>query len=159
VTKAEVLVLRISTKDKAAIKEAAERSAKSLTTFITEAAVRQAAQVERRPPSTKGVHGGVPTFFRACCFEAAQGGANGYKIAAWHLSNSLGSQQPYDLDDEEWERVLEALKQAITDDDDVAIWNWFKRHYPRCMALVPARRREQFVAGVRRAEEDGRIEP
>jgi len=35
---------------------------------------------------------------------------------------------------------------------------WFMDHYPRCMALVPSRRCEQFVAGVRRAFEEGRIE-
>jgi hypothetical protein len=162
VAKADVLVLRISAEDKASIKAAAEVIGKSLTTFITEAAVKQAAQVKRRPPrkqsAAKGVHGGVPTFFRACCYEAAQGGENGYDSAAWHLANSLGSQQPYDIEADDWAKEMEALQDSIGNDDDQAIWEWFKRHYPKCIALVPVRRRAQFVAGVRRAAEDGRID-
>lgn len=155
-TKGEIIMLRVSTEDKAAIKAAADSIHKSLTTFITDAAMKQAQQIERRPPA-KGVHGGVPSFFRACCFEAAQGGESGYFGAGWHLANSLGSQIPDDLEIEEWQDEIDALQELLADDDGQGVWAWFRYHYPKCMALVPTRRREQFVAGVRQADEDDRI--
>lgn len=158
--KGETIVLRVSGENKAAIKSAAANLRQSLTTFITEAALKRARQVVKRPP-TRGVHGGVPSFFRACCIEAGQGGANGYASAGWHLANSIaGSQMPYDLEPEEWEKEIEALKELLVDDDDddEGVWAWFTRHYPKCTELVPTRRRSQFVAGVRQANEDGRIE-
>jgi hypothetical protein len=37
--------------------------------------------------------------------------------------------------------------------DDKAVWRWYCKYLPRCMALVPARRRSQFVAGVYGAAE------
>jgi hypothetical protein len=155
--KGESVVLRISAEDKKAIKAAAERGGKSLTTFITEAAMKQAREVERRPPA-KGIHGGVPTFFRACCMTAASGGESGYASPGWHLASAVGSQIPYDLDLDEWEQEVDALKELLADGDDEGAWDWFKRHYPKCMALVPTRRRDQFVQGVRRAYDEDRIE-
>lgn len=155
--KAETIVLRVSSENKASIKLAAEGLRQSVTTFITEAALKRARQVATRPPA-RGVHGGVPSFFRACCLEAGRGGTNGYASAAWHLANSIGSQMPHDLADEEWEKEIDALKELLASDDDDGVLDWFTRHYPKCMKLVPARRRSQFVAGVRQAEEDGRIE-
>jgi hypothetical protein len=102
--------------------------------------------------------GGVPTFFKACCFEAANGGANGYAHPGWHLAASLGTQVPDDIErDDDWQEEVEALEQLLADNDDESVWAWFKRHYPKCMALVPVRRRMQFVAGVRQAYEDDRV--
>jgi hypothetical protein len=149
------VLLRLSSEHEAEIKAAAASLGQSVTKFLTDAALRRARQVMKRQPS-RGVHSGVPSFFRACCYEAANGGG-GYSVPGWHLANALGSQIPYDLDMDEWQAEVEALHQLIADKDDEGVWAWFKRHYPKCMALVPARRREQFVAGVRRAEEDGRI--
>jgi hypothetical protein len=157
VAKAEVLVLRISTEDKATIKAASERLGKSLTTFITEAASKRAREIQKRPPG-RGVHSGVPSFFKACCFEAARGGTGGYDVPGWHLTAALGGQAPYDLDEDEWHDELEKLEQLLSGDDDNAVFAWFEQHYPRCMVLIPARRREQFVVGVRRAHEDGRLD-
>ena len=38
------------------------------------------------------------------------------------------------------------------------IWNWFYEHFPKCMKLVPKRRMDQFVAGVSKAHENGRLD-
>jgi hypothetical protein len=157
VTKGETIVLRISTENKAAIKAAADRAGKSLTTFITESAIRRAHQTERRPP-TSGVHNGLPTWFRATCSEAAQGGSGGYGSAGMKLAYSIGTEIPYDIDDKKWAKRVASLRQLLADDDDDAVWAWFEEHYPRCTALIPSRRCEQFIAGVRRAHEEGRIE-
>jgi hypothetical protein len=42
--------------------------------------------------------------------------------------------------------------------DDDAILAWFDRNYAACMTLVPTRRREQFLAGVYAAVNDGVID-
>lgn len=104
-----------------------------------------------------GVHGGIPNFFRAACHTAAQGGSSGYASAGWHLANSLGTQLPYDLDEDEWAEEIEGLQTFAAEDDGRAIWDWFVAHFPKAMTLVPAQRRDRFVEGVRRAWEEGRI--
>jgi hypothetical protein len=109
----------------------------------------------RRP--ARGVHGGIPTFFRATCHAASQGGASGYASAGWHLASSVGGEVPYDVELDDWVDEVDVLQQLAAHDDRGAVWTWFAAHYPRAMTLVPARRRDQFAAGVRRAWEDGRI--
>lgn len=74
------------------------------------------------------------------------------------MANGLGNQSPYDLEDDEWQEEVEKLKALLAEEDGEAVWAWFKRHYPKTMKLVPARRRDQFVAGVQQAYEDGRVE-
>jgi hypothetical protein len=106
----------------------------------------------------RGIHSGVPSFFRANCYEASKGGAGGYVNAGWHLASAVGTQSPYDVELDEWQHEVDALKLLLDHDDNEAIWKWYACHYPRCMQLVPSRRREQFVAGVRQAYEEGRIE-
>jgi hypothetical protein len=32
--------------------------------------------------TVRGVHTGVPSYFRGCCYEAAQGGTNGYRMTS-----------------------------------------------------------------------------
>ena len=155
--KGESILLRLSSEDKAAIKAAADRQGLSLTTFITEAALKRAQQVQKAPVS-RGVHGGVPTFFRACCHEAQQGGKNGYSNAGWHLTNAIGNECPYDLELDDWQQEVQKLHSLLAADDTEGVWEWCTRHYPTCMKLVPYRRRDQFVAGVRRAYDDGRVE-
>ena len=100
----------------------------------------------------------MPTFFRACCATAASGGENGYASPGWHLANALGSQIPHDVELDDWVTEVETLQELIAAEDDEGVWKWFKQHYPKCMALVPTRRREQFIDGVRRAQDEGRIE-
>ncbi len=108
--------------------------------------------------STRGVHEGAPTFFRACCFEAKHGGASSYAHPGWHLAGALGSQIPHDIELHDWADEVETLKDLLADDDGEGVWKCFKQHYPRCFALIPSRRRDQFIEGVRRAFEEGRVE-
>ncbi len=115
-TKGESIVLRISGETKAAIKAAADNRGQSLTTFITDAAMKQVCQATKRE-AVHGVHGGVPSFFRACCSEAQNGGENGYSNAGWHFSNAIGSQAPYDLELDEWQAEVNKLKSLPADDD------------------------------------------
>lgn len=54
--------------------------------------------------------------------------------------------------------AVDGLKELLAKEDSQAVWAWFKRYFPKCMELVPARRREQFVAGVQKTHEDDRNE-
>jgi hypothetical protein len=103
---------------------------------------------------SRGIHAGVPTFFRALCCEAALGGDRGYHTPGYHLAIALGNEQPGDICFDEWGEEIDNLKLLLDDDD---VWQWFRAHFPKMMALVPSRRRDQFVSGVRDAHDEGRV--
>jgi hypothetical protein len=105
--------------------------------------------------NARGVHTGVPTYFRANCREATQGGDRGYFAPGYTLGRAVCNEQPYDLDMDEWAERIGALQVLLGQDDTEGTWHWFARHYPKMMALIPARRRDQFIAGVRAAYDDG----
>lgn len=106
----------------------------------------------------EGQHGGVPSFFRALCYEAASSShPTTYRDAGYHLAMHLSSQQPYDIDEKKWATQLERLHALLEDENTDAIWHWFCRHFPRCMQLVPKRRLLQFAGGVIGACQNGRM--
>jgi hypothetical protein len=108
-------------------------------------------------PKPKG-RGACPTFFVACCQEAAQGGANGYAIAGRTLAGHLQDLNPYRPDEVGWKTELRHLENLLypprpegwrlLNPDDDRVWEWFERNLPRCTALIPRRRRDRFVDGV-----------
>jgi hypothetical protein len=102
-------------------------------------------------------HTGVPSFFRACCYEASLGGVNTYRLAAWHLTIHLYDQVPDNAEIDDWEKHVERLRAACGKEDEDIIWDWFKRYYPKCMRLVPSRRKKQFTDGVLDAYREGRM--
>jgi hypothetical protein len=150
VNKGANLVLRISIEQKAEIQSGANALGQSLTTFVIDAALKQARRVAKRPP-TRGVHGGVPTWFRATCYEAANGGATSYETAGRKLASAVGAEVPHNVDLDDWVAEVAVLIDLLAGKDERGAWEWFQQHYPKFMALVPARRREQFIAGVLRA--------
>jgi hypothetical protein len=169
--KSETIMVRVSAETKARIKAAAHRLGKSVTTFVLEAAEKAAGKVEAMPTTIekpKG-RGACPTFFVACCHEAARGGTNGYAAAGRTLARRLHDLAPWEMEEDEWEEELRLLEDrlypprdggllAIFNPDDEQVWEWFTRNLPRCTALVPRRRREQFLAGVYEAVEEGDVE-
>src|SRR5207237_762160 len=74
--KDRMIVVRVDEATKRRLEEAAQRKGKTMTTFLVEAGEREARRVERTPVKG-GVHGGVPTYFRANCFESSRGGDRG----------------------------------------------------------------------------------
>jgi hypothetical protein len=157
--------LRMSPELKERMAAAALSTGKSISSFITEAVMIAIVEAER--PKRKGVHQGVPTFFRACCDEATAGGPNGYSIPGYHLASSVGSEIPADLTTNEWavevDRLCELLKRSahyttLRNDDADAVWKWFCNHFPKMMNLVPKRRRGAFLHGVKQAYDEERIE-
>lgn len=89
--------------------------------------------------------GACPTFFRAACRTASHGGGSGYEEPGYTLVGGVASLLDDDLD-----AKLEALDGFLMSDDDDAVLGWFDRELPRCMALVPRRRRLSFLRGVHR---------
>ena len=98
---------------------------------------------------------GVPTFFRAGCFTASQGGANGYFDVGWHLG--LNTAELLDTTADHLDLVMEKLDELRTlldEQNEEAIIDWYERQFPSCMEWVPERRRSQFVKGVLAIDED-----
>jgi hypothetical protein len=95
-------------------------------------------------------YGACPTHFVARCREAAAGGSQGYDSVGYHMASHVAGLSPDNIEDEEWDRHLDVLADHIDQGDDRAIIDWLGRFVPRCMALVPRRRRESFLAGIYR---------
>ncbi len=93
---------------------------------------------------------GVPSFFRACVRDA-QNRTHGldYESAGWQFAGLLSEAD----DDKEKGVELDRILAARNDEQLLA---FLRREYPRCLALVPPRRREKFIAGVWRAIDEGR---
>ncbi len=155
------IILRVETDQKCRLEKAAGDSGLTLTSFLLKAAERHAqelcrksarrATLQRRPTAYRS--GPLPTFFRATCLEASRGGDRGYGWAGHTLLGAAASliewQTPAELEDK-----VQELKVAIDQGDDTEILGWFDRELPRCMALIPRRRRCMFLNGVYKAVEE-----
>jgi hypothetical protein len=98
----------------------------------------------------KNYSGPCPTFFQALCLTAIQGGTSSYEWAGYGLVRALGGICPDEMDFEEWEVQLIELNTLTTEGSDEEVLAWFDRWLPRCMSLVPRRRRGSFLNGVDR---------
>ncbi len=109
--------------------------------------------------------GACPTFFRAACRKASEGGnGNGYDWAGYTLAGALANLIEYqglDEADAKAEKLQEfaalfhhpgqlvrSVNVFLTSPDAPAALAWLARELPRCMALVPADRRDNFLRGV-----------
>jgi hypothetical protein len=97
---------------------------------------------------------GIPSFFRYCCQEASAGGARGYKQAGWALAQNLYRLIPDELDRADWLEQLDDLETLLKDERHAEVETWLAERFPRCLALVPKRRRTGFFKGFREALED-----
>jgi hypothetical protein len=157
--KSEVIIIRVDSETKRRIEQAAESQGLTITSFVLRAAEKAAAAAaktraapaarSRRPKRTaKGnVSQACPTYFRATCFEASRGGAAGYRWAGRKLMGTVDYVLAWDTDQERAAKLEELADLAGASDDD-GVLGWFDRELPRCMALIPRRRRRLFLAGV-----------
>jgi hypothetical protein len=99
----------------------------------------------------------VPKYFAIHCAQARQGGANGYETAAYHLAIHVYTEHPLTGTWAEWQDECARLRDLCGAGDDEGVWDWFRAHFPRCMELVPARRKGQFLKGVYQAYQEERI--
>lgn len=98
---------------------------------------------------------GVPTFFRASCREVRRGsGSAGYDGSGYQLMSHVESLVPHALEDDEWDEEINRLFELIQQRDDEAVLAWFDQSYPLCMAMIPWRRRGNFLSGIYKAAEN-----
>lgn len=95
-----------------------------------------------------------PTFFRAHVLQARRS-RHGYEEAGYHLA--IHARQLVDGDVNE--DVLDQLDEILEDGATAAenMWRWLRATMPRCMALVPSRRKATFLRGVQAAIDEGRV--
>lgn len=55
---------------------------------------------------------------------------------------------PDGLEEEEWLTEVERFTKFLLPNQDEAALNWLLEHFPRCMELVPPRRRKTFLKGL-----------
>lgn len=91
---------------------------------------------------------GVPTFFRAGCQIARSGRFGGFANPGRELTRHLWRLVPDGLTDQDWSNEIDHLIERCERSDDEAVLSWFSQRYPRCIALVPVRRRRTFLRGV-----------
>jgi hypothetical protein len=152
VAKTGVIIFRVDPETKGRIEAAARRSGKSITSFILEAAERAARKAEAMPAPTfvtkpRG-RGACPTYFLALCEQATLGGENGYYRAGHELMRHVKEAVSWEVDESERDAKLKELGRLMDAQSDEAILAWFDREVPRCMQLVPRRRRASFLRGV-----------
>jgi hypothetical protein len=108
--------------------------------------------VIKQKPKGRGV---CPTWFMAHCRTAARGGNTGYDSAGYDLARTLDGLAPDDVENDQWSEEVEGFAELVSREDNEAILGWLGIHLPRCLAMVPTRRRAGFLNGLYRAVEDG----
>jgi Protein of unknown function (DUF1778) len=166
--KTEMIVIRVDLETKRRFEEAAEGMGLTLTSFLlrtaeaaAEVAARKRAKARLAPrPAPRKTPGACPAFFKATCWEARRGGGHGYDWAGRKLIGCAASLIAADTTEELFEK-FEELKGLIWARNDHGVLAWFDRELPRCMELIPQRRRASFLAGVYTEveEDDGVLTP
>lgn len=96
------------------------------------------------------VSGIRPSFFLACVWRA-RNPAGSYADAGYHLA--INVRGLIDVNDE----TIAELDAVARSQDADELLVWLDRVVPRCMALVPRRRRATFVKGLALALEQERV--
>jgi hypothetical protein len=173
------ITIRVDEETKSRLEAAANARGVSLTTFLLRAADEAAKKgLKTMTITLEGGRivkphgrGACPSFFVGQCHEAARGGANGYFSAGRELARHVGRLCSYDVEEDEWNKRLADLGKLLDagfegtspgrtpllisiSTKDEAVLEWFDKEVPRCMAIVPRKRRKQFLAGVYAAYEE-----
>jgi hypothetical protein len=159
--KSSTITLRIEDTMKTTLRNAADHVGESLTDFVTRAAGERATKVLARP------RGALPTYFGALVARAASGGEGSWQSVGRQLARGAASELVNDLEEGAFEKEIRRLDRLArrvgprrpTVEELDAILSWFEEHLPRCLEMVPARRRAAFANGVIEAGLEGEIEP
>jgi hypothetical protein len=103
---------------------------------------------ERHDPCARGLDG-YPPYVRGW-FRKARAGTmqRGYRDVGYLLASRLGGFQPAWLNAAEWRYHLDTLWRSLAARDERAAMQWFSATYPGLVAMLPARQRREFVAGL-----------
>ncbi len=161
--KEEIVIVRMATEDKKQIADAAKKRGESITNFITNTVLKEAKKVQvikeasMENTVTRPTHGGIPTFFKALCMTASEGGAHNYRYVGYSFGAATEGEIPWDADYDEWWKMLDEVRKYIKNEDRKNIWQWYKNVYPNAMKLLPARRKDSFIDGILEAYTDGKL--
>lgn len=101
---------------------------------------------------------GLPSFFQCLVYEAAtrRYSYSDYAMAGTELARHTFGYM--DSGEEPWTKASARygkLMQFIQNGNEKAVMKWYRREFPRCLALIPSRRRRKFMEGVFFAYEEG----
>jgi hypothetical protein len=156
--KTDTLILRMEGATKVTIRRAADRAGETMTQFATRALEERAKKVLSKP------RGLLPTYFRSLVARAAPGGQGSWRAVGHAFVQDCVPDLQVDIGKAEANKELDYLEsiaarrapRPLTDDDLTDVLAWFEEHFPRCMELVPDRRRAAFASGAAdRAFHDG----
>jgi hypothetical protein len=148
--KGKYLILRVDAATKQRLSDVAQARGQSLTTFLLEAAEEAARKEKPKEPKLskpKG-SGACPTWFCALCSEVRQGGASTYAWVGHKLARSIAQTLESEYEKHEWNARLNELEKLLAAQDDEAVIAWLEEVLPRCMELIPRRRRPQLLQGI-----------
>ena len=152
------IMVRVDSPEKTRIEEAARSTGRSLSRFVLDATIRAVADVEaerRKFKRSKVKRGHLPTYFKACCQTASAGGTEGYRWVGYSLLGHLEDECPDEFEVDEWLQLLDELGELLSmDDSDREVVAWLNNYLPRFVALVPQRRRDAFISGMRECFEE-----
>jgi hypothetical protein len=98
-----------------------------------------------------------PTFFLGAVYESQTSRA-GYWGAGFTLARHVRDLIEGEVDDDVFDALEAILDLTDEDERDGALWGWLRQTLPRCMALVPTRRRTTFMRGVAEAIDEGLLQ-
>lgn len=105
---------------------------------------------------TDSVFGGVPSYFRARCREASQQlHMSDYADAGYALTSHLSHLVPDSVEEDQWDGEVDELCGLFAAEKTDEALQWFLLRFPKCMALVPPRRRARFIEGAFRCWNEG----
>jgi hypothetical protein len=70
-----------------------------------------------------------------------------YAHCGFHLTLHLPDRIPHGAERGEWMQELSYLDKLFEDQEFDLAFQWFTEHFPKCMNLVPRRRRRKFIEG------------
>ena len=146
-SKKKSIIIRVDTTTKQQIEDAARRRGQSLSRFVIGAALVAARKQGKVVTSHTASFKGVPRFFAAVCQEATYGGASGYFAAGYELLRHAVELTEGENDFEKHAK-LDELAEYVREKDGSEVFGWYETHFPKCAAMIPVRRRQQFVDGV-----------
>ncbi len=101
-------------------------------------------------------HYGIPIHFRGGIADVQQRTGTTYADIGWHFGLHMRELvEPFGY--AAAERKLDRLEAYINAGNFDKALKWFDKEFPRCMALVPKRRRMSFIKGIDLAFEQERV--
>jgi len=151
------LILRADADLRVRIRQAAASVGRSVSAFVKDAVEKA---IERAPAEAQRLtakNRGVPRTLLRVLEETKNGGSMSYARAAFELCRLVPVILEDDVGPNGREEALARLRRPLnaivrgasfSDRRRREVWEWFGDELPKCLALVPDAKRQQFLDGV-----------